>query len=265
MGTSGAKMELRIARLNTLIGAGPLLIAALAAALPAFPEPVCQMDTSESSVADGTTGVSNLLCLTCPGPANSHILGIVPNYRTASALAEYKPLTAKQKFTIAFKESTDPGTFVLAAAVGAISQARNSNPSFGEELGGYSHYAGTRYADYVISDFMRVGIFPSLLHQDPRYFRRGTGSGWSRVGYAVSQVFWTHSDSGRMEFNYSQTLGGATAVAISTAYSPETRDGRHAMCTFGAQLGAQAASNVMREFWPDLQRTFFRKRFGNHP
>ena len=30
-------------------------------------------------------------------------------------------------------------------------------------------------------------IYPSLLHQDPRYFRRGTGSVWSRVGYAASK------------------------------------------------------------------------------
>lgn len=245
--------------------AGLLLIMVLAAALPAFPKPVCQVEAPESSVAEGAAGVNDLLCLTCSGPGNRHIFGIVPNYRTASALSEYKPLTAKQKFTIAFKESTDPGTFVLAAAIGAISQARDSNPSFGEEIGGYSHYAGTRYADYVISDFMRVGIFPSLLHQDPRYFRRGAGGGWSRVTYAVSQVFWTRSDSGRMGFNYSQIMGGATAVAISAAYSPETRDGRHAMCAFEMQIGAQMASNVMKEFWPDLRRTFFRKRHSDRP
>ncbi len=269
MATSGSRTRFGIAAGLSIPArcAGLVSILALAVPLHASPMPGSPQEAPGSSVTTGATGANDLLCLACPGRANGRIFELIQKHRAAatSAQAEYKPLRIQQKFTIAFKESTDPGTFVLAAAIGAISQAKDSNPSFGEEFGGYSHYAATRYADYVISDFMRVGIFPSLLHQDPRYFRRGTGSGWSRVTYAVSQVFWTRSDSGRMGFNYSQTLGGAAAVAISTAYSPETREGRHAMCMFQMQIGAQMASNVMREFWPDLQRAFFRKHHGDRP
>lgn len=247
--------------------AGFIAIIALARPLQALPMPGPQESVGDPIITTGSVGVNDFVCPTCTAGPKGRIFELIQKHRAAatSAQAEYKPLTIQQKFTIAFRESTDPGTFVLAAASGAIAQAKDSNPSFGEEFGGYSHYAATRYADYVISDFMRGGIFPSLLHQDPRYFRRGTGSGWSRVTYAVSQVFWTRSDSGRMGFNYSQTLGGAAAVAISTAYSPETREGRHAMCMFEMQVGAQMASNVMREFWPDLQRTFFRKHHGDRP
>lgn len=182
-----------------------------------------------------------------------------------SVQAEYKPLTIQQKFMIAVRQSTDPGTFVLAAAIGAMDQEKGSSPSFGQEFAGYSHYVGTKYADYVVADFMREGIFPSLLHQDPRYFRRGTGSGWSRSVYAARQVFWTRFDSGRMGFNYSQIGGGAAAVAISAAYYPEDRDGRAAANAFEAQIGAHIASNVMKEFWPDLTRAFLRKHQGNRP
>jgi len=258
-------MTFRIARLGTLpLFAGSLLIVALAA-LPASPMPVSQQEPSDSSATDGATGVNSLFCLTCTGQGNGRIFGLIPNHGTTSALEEYKPVTVLQKFQIAFKDSTDPGTFAMAAAVAAIAQVRGSNPSYGQEFGGYSHYVATQYADYAISDFMREGIFPSLLHQDPRYFRRGTGSGRSRLVYAARQAFWTRSDSGRMGFNYSQTLGSATAVAISAAYSPETRDVRRAVCAFEMQIGAHVASNVMKEFWPDLNRAFLRKFQGNHP
>jgi len=39
----------------------------------------------------------------------------------------------------------------------------------------------TSFADFAIGDYMTEAIYPSLLHQDPRYFRRGTGTGWSRL------------------------------------------------------------------------------------
>jgi hypothetical protein len=244
---------------------GFVILVALAVPVHSIPMPAPQ-ETAEFSGPTAGATVNELLCLTCAGRTNGRILRLLASHRamSTSAQTEYKPLTVEEKFKFAFREAADPGTFFLAAAIGGMAQANSSHPSFGQEFSGYSHYASTKYADYVISDFMREGVFPAMLHQDPRYFRRGTGSGWSRLAYATSQVFWTRSDSGRMGFNYSQILGGATAVAISASYYPENRDARCAMSSFEAQIGAHIASNVMKEFWPDLQRTFVRRQKGNH-
>jgi len=111
----------------------------------------------------------------------------------------------------------------------------------------------------VIGDYMTEAVFPTILHQDPRYFRRGTGSGWSRLGYAVDQIFWTHNDSGRGQFNLSEIAGNSTAVAISMAYYPENRDMIDGVSKLGSQLGVDMASNILKEFWPDLERKFSRK------
>src|SRR5258708_19481535 len=100
---------------------------------------------------------------------------------------------------------------------------------------------------------MTEAVFPPLLHQDPRYFRRGTGSGWSRLGYAAAQIFWTHRDSGGMQFNYSEVIGNSTAVAISNAYYADNRTARDATSRLGMQLGVAMAANVLKEFWPDLE------------
>jgi hypothetical protein len=191
-----------------------------------------------------------------PQPEDKRIFGIIPNYRTSPSLTDYKPLTPQKKFMIATQDSFDRGTVVLAAAFAGEGQLTNANPSFGQGTAGYARYFGTAYADLVIGDYMTEAIYPTILHQDPRYFRRGTGSGWSRFGYAVGQIFWTHADTSRGQFNFSEILGNSTAVAISNAYYRDNRDTANAVSKLGVQIGVDMAANVLKEFWPDVDRTF---------
>jgi hypothetical protein len=188
------------------------------------------------------------------------ILGIIPNFRTSSLPTPYVPLSAREKFKIASLDAFDRGTVVLAAVFAGQGQWTNSNRSFGQGLAGYGRYFGTSYADFVIGDFMTEGIYPTLLHQDPRYFRRGTGNMWSRLGYAAGQIFWTHNDSGRTGFNYSEIAGNATAVAISNAYYADNKTVGDATSKLGVQLGVDMSSNILKEFWPDIRRKLSRRR-----
>jgi hypothetical protein len=218
----------------------------------------CQQTAPEPPVQPGTLAKAN------PAePEDKRILGIIPNYRTSPSLTEYKPISAREKFVIATQDSFDRGTIILAAAFAGEGQLTNANRSFGQGAAGYGRYFGTSYADFVIGNYMTEAIFPTVLHQDPRYFRRGTGSGWSRLLYAIGQTFWTHSDSGRMQFNYSEILGNSTAVAISNAYYQDNRDASDALTKLGTQIGVDLAANVLKEFSADLNRKFFRKRHGD--
>lgn len=183
-----------------------------------------------------------------------HIFGIIPNYRTSPSLQNYEPLSVREKFKIARQDAFDQGTVGLAAAFAGIGQLNNSNASFGQGVEGYAHRLATSYADYAIGDYMTEALYPTLLHQDPRYFRRGKGSSLSRVGYAFGQIVMTHNDSGRAQFNFSEVLGNATSVAISMAYYPDNRNAHDAAASLGTQLLVDAASNVLKEFWPDLNR-----------
>lgn len=194
-----------------------------------------------------------------PEPQQKRIFGIIPNYRTFPSLREYKPLTASQKFKIASQDSFDRGTFILAAAFAGEAQLTNSNPSFGQGAAGYARYLGTAYADFAIGDFMTEAIYPSLLHQDPRYFRRGTGTALSRIGYAIGQLFWTHTDNGGTQFNFSEVVGNSTAVAISNAYYADNRDVTDGVVKLGGQLGVDMASNILKEFSPDIYRKLSRR------
>ena len=102
-------------------------------------------------------------------------------------------------------------------------------------------------------------IYPIILHQDPGYFWRGTGRAWPRLASAVSQIFWTHTDSGGTQFNYSEIVGNSTAVAISNAYYPDNRTASDAVSKLGTQIGVDMASNILKEFSPDIYRKFSRK------
>lgn len=188
------------------------------------------------------------------------ILGIIPNYRTSATLTNYEPLTAAAKFKVASQDAFDRGTFILAGLFAGEAQLTNNNRAFGQGAAGFGQYYGAAYADLLIGDYMTEAVFATLLHQDPRYFRRGVGSTEARLAYAMGQIFWTHRDSGGTQFNYSEVIGNSTAVAISNAYYRDNRDAGDAVTKLGIQLGVDMASNVVKEFWPDLLRKFHHKQ-----
>jgi hypothetical protein len=195
-----------------------------------------------------------------PEPESKHLLWILPNYRTSPSLTDYKPLTVREKFNVAAQDSFDRGTMIQAVLFGLENQRTNSNRAFGQGVAGSAQYLGASYGDFVIDDYMTEAIVPSLLHQDPRYFRRGTGGVWSRVVYAIGQTWWrTHHDSGRGQFNYSEWLGTSAAVAISDAYYADHRDARDNVSQLGLQIGVDTAGNILKEFYPDLVHKFGHK------
>jgi hypothetical protein len=182
-----------------------------------------------------------------PKKEDKRILWIFTNHRTTDESASLPRLTPRGKLAIAWQDTTDPAIFMQSLFIAGIGQATNANPSFGQGMEGYAKRFGTVYADFGIQNFMTEGIFPTVLHQDPRYFRRGKGSAPSRLGYAISRLFITRTDSGKHRFNYSE------------AYYPDGRTGADNMRRYSLQLGFDAASNVLKEFWPDLKNRLPRR------
>jgi hypothetical protein len=215
-----------------------------------------------------TLGIVALLPLCCFGqqkldeedqkPAG-HVLWVIPNFRTSPELQEYKPIAPSEKFRLAAQDTFDRGTIALAAAFAGESQFSRSNPSFGGGAQAYAHYWIAAYNDFAIGNYMTEAIFPTLLDQDPRYFRRGSGGGLSRLGSAVGQIFWTYTDSGGRQFNYSEIAGNSTAVAISMAYYPGNRNASNAAGQLGTQVAVDMPVNIVKEFWPSRERKASRK------
>jgi hypothetical protein len=193
-------------------------------------------------------------------PNMDRILGVIPNYLTVEDSTKgMAPLTVKQKFRLFARETFDPFTAGAAAAGAALSQVGNDNPKYGEGAGPYGKRFGAAVADITTQNFFSDAMLASLLHEDPRYFRRGPEFGmWYRVGYALSRVVVTRTDAGKNTINYSGMLGMGMGIALSNAYYPEDSvNGREVGSRFGTSLAASALSNLLPEFWPDIHQRFF--------
>jgi len=92
-------------------------------------------------------------------------------------------------------------------------------------------------------------ILPSLLHQDPRYFYRGTGTNKSRLLHAISNPFICRGDNGHLQPNYSSIGGDLASSALSNLYYPPSNRG--AGLVFENLListGQRMLSSVVQEF-----------------
>ena len=192
-------------------------------------------------------------------PPDKRVFGVLPNYRTANDTGVYTPISTKQKFIIASKDSFDYPLVLLAGAIAGLGQLTDQNPSFGQGMAGYARRLGTGYADQAIGNMMTEAVFPMFLHEDPRYFRRGYGSKWSRTWYAATRVFVNRTDQGDWRFNYSEVLGNAAAVAISNAYEPDGRNAVDNVTKLAEQIGIDSVSQVLKEFWPDIKHRLFKR------
>jgi hypothetical protein len=190
------------------------------------------------------------------GTSNDRILWTLPNFLTVENAGSIPPLTPGQKFKVVARGVFDPFEFVLIGFVAGINQASNSNPSYGQGMHGYAKRYGTAYGDNAIENFMGSAVFPTILHQDPRYYQLGHGGFWKRTEHAVSRVVVTRSDSGDKQFNYSEVGGAFVAAAISTyTYHPHSERGfGNVVSVWGSQMGWDAVTYMIKEFWPDLRK-----------
>ncbi len=156
---------------------------------------------------------------------------------------------AKQKFQLSFRSIIDPVSFLSIAGVAGAEQYRNIFPAYGSGIGGYGKRYAAALANHVSGTLLSRAVYPSLFHQDPRYFYKGKGSVSSRLLYAISAAVMARGDDGQWKPNYSNVLGNFSASALSNLYYPASNRGASLVLVNGlANTGADAVSNIIREF-----------------
>jgi len=179
---------------------------------------------------------------------------ILPTYTVVHSESP-SPLTAREKWRLFVKGETDPFTFGWVAFEAGVAQANNDSPGYGQGAAGYGKRFGVGLADEMAGGFFGTFLFPCVLHQDPRYYRVGSGSFKKRLGHALIRPVFTHKDSGGRAFNWSGTLGSIAASSLSNAYYPEGNRGVGA--TFyrvAMSLPFNMIDELINEFGPDIQK-----------
>ena len=195
-----------------------------------------------------------------PPVEDKRVFGVIPNNRTTEGSLPFVPITAKRKMTIAAKDSFDWPVYLTSGLFASLYQLEDQNHSFGQGMAGYGKRYASAYGDQMIGNMMTEGIFPSLFHEDPRYFRVGSGTRKSRIAAALTQIFVTRTDSGGRTFNFSEWGGNAVSVAVSNAWYPDTRNVSDNVQKLLIQCATDAFSNVLKEFWPDVKHYLQRRR-----
>jgi hypothetical protein len=189
------------------------------------------------------------------------LLGVMPQFQVVMN-GQAVPLNGGEKWRLALHSAIDPfyigWAFVIGGGWGEIV---DSNKGYGWGDEGYFKRVGANYADNVNGALIGNALLPQLLHQDPRYFRMGTGSFGRRFFHAALSTVVCHGDNGKNQANVSNVLGNYISGAISNAYYPAdergvalTLENGTSVTLFGA-LGGQ-----ILEFGPDISRLVHRKK-----
>ncbi len=226
--------------------------------------PVPQSVKPENQPASSATSSS-----TVNGPSGlaerrqtKRILYIIPNFRSVSADVKLPPTSTREKFGIFAGDSFDYSAFAEVAILSGIGDLQNSDPSFGGGFTGYAQYYWRSYIDNTDGNLMTEFVFPYLTREDPRYYTLGHGSGVRRAAYALSMIVITRNNQGNPTPNFSEVLGNGVAASVSNLYYPSTDQGLGKTGERVAlQIGVDGLSNLLKEFWPDLDHTVFRDKY----
>ena len=182
-------------------------------------------------------------------PKDDRIFFALPNLLTVENATSLPPLTTGQKFKTVAEGCFDPVEVAFMGIQAGIGQAGNTDPTYRQ---------GLDYTDAIIGNFGTGAIFPTLLHQDPRYYQMGAGNVFHRFTHAALRVAITRSDSGKTQFNFSEVLGNGLAAGLSNAYHPGPHTIANSADVERTQILLDAIGYELKEFWPDLHRLLTR-------
>ena len=196
------------------------------------------------------------------GQQTKRMFWVVPNFGAVDANKQLPPLSTREKFVLASRDSvTDYSSYTWAGILAGQAMLLNSDPELGRGIAGYGRYYWRTFTDGVSGTFFTEAIVPSIMHEDPRYYTLGHGGFFRRTGYAISRAFVTKTDSGRTRFSFSEVVGNGLEAGLSNAYyPPEERGLNQTAVNWGTQMESAVLNHIFQEFWPDIRRKLFRQK-----
>jgi hypothetical protein len=186
------------------------------------------------------------------------VLGIVPNFRSVSADTKLPPMSAKDKFIVAGKDTFDYSALFIAGIQAGFAMNSRSYPEFHQGLKGYGRYYWHTLADTASENFMVGGAGPIVFKQDNRFYTLGHGGFRKRTVYAVTRVLISRKDDGDETFNFSEIIGSGASSGLSTLWYPKqyqtwTKVGQKWLTS---DL-IDCFNFFWKEWWPDANKKVF--------
>ena len=177
-----------------------------------------------------------------------------------------KPLTPEEKFGLFARDSVSIFNVVGSGIAAGFSQARDTQSGYGQGAEGYFKRFGASMTYGASNNFFGTFLIASMLHEDPRYFVKGSGNFRERVRYAATRVVVTRSDRGGHVINWAGLLGPLAGAALANTYLPADSQGvGNTFSRWGVTLGVAAGTNLLREYWPTINKELRLPNMGMTP
>lgn len=165
------------------------------------------------------------------------------------------PLTPRQKGYLALHNLMAPVNLLTIVAVSGFTIGFDSHTAYGPGWKGFGENAGVSLLQDTTGEFFGSFLIPSLVHQDPRYYRMPNASIPRRFLYAVSRtVIAQHDDGSRMP-NYATLFTYPISAEISNLYVPGIHaDAASTVARVATGLATDPVNNLITEFLPDVAR-----------
>ena len=178
------------------------------------------------------------------------VLLLFPGFETIQDPVTPVPtLRTKQKFEMAYRKTIDPSFLVESVMFAGYDKAASYGPNYGKGWDAFGQLVGYNAANLGSTYLFTDALLPTVFHQDPRYFRKGSGSAVSRVWWALRSEAVAFSDQGKQMPNYSSMIGFGMSTALSNAYSPESSiTFNKTLERYAVKEGVSFGLNLLREF-----------------
>jgi hypothetical protein len=223
----------------------------------AIQEPIQQPTPKPTSTSQVTVHGENDLT---EHPEPKRILDILPNYRAVSAGTTPLPASAGVNFRLATDQAFDYSSFIFLGLTTLISEGRDTHPTLGKGPGGYGQYLWRNALDRTDRSYQINFLFPTLYHEDPRYYAMEKGNPFRRFIYAASRSVITRTYTGKDTVNFAGLSGRMGSEAVARTFYPHTDTSfSNLAIRFGYATARDAGFNVFREFYPDIAARFHHK------
>lgn len=163
------------------------------------------------------------------------------------------PMTPGDKAFMAATDVVDPGNLITATLGSAIYVATNPESAYGPGMPGFGRNLGYTLAQDTIAESIATFAIPSLVHQDPRYYRMPGAPIRRRLLHALSHTVVTYADDGSRMPNYATLITYPVTGVLSNLYVPNLQtDSRSTTARILVGLASDPVESLVGEFLPDL-------------
>jgi hypothetical protein len=194
------------------------------------------------------------------GPLTAAALALCCALPLAAVAQTSDALTTVDKLRFHVAAAYSPTALLGLAAYAGVLQSMDAPDE-------WSHGGAAVYGKRVASMAGWAGVHSALafgldstLHQDPRYFRAGSGGFWRRAGHSLRGTILTRTDSGGETFSTWRFGSAFGAATLSNQWYPDRLNTvRLDMIQGAATIGFDLLGNLGKEFGPDVKRKLRRR------